>query len=87
MNEWELTDEEIKQCEEDARRVSTIDLSTPIDPYWLKQNLIKAQARKLVEWLEQNGGFELDHSGAPIFFHVDYRVWQALRKGVGFNEF
>jgi len=44
-----LTDEEIKECEEDARRVSTTDLSTPIDPYWLRQNLIKAQLAKALK--------------------------------------
>lgn len=49
MKQIRLTDEEIKQCEENARRVSTLDMTCPIDPYWLRQNLIKAQLKKVVE--------------------------------------
>ena len=59
-----LTDEEIRQCAEDARRVSTTDLSTPIDPTWEKQyllarqrdltaSIIKAECRAKVERIKR----------------------------------
>ena len=47
-----LTEGEMKQCEEDARRVSTVDMTCPIDYYWLKRNVAKAQLRKVAEWIK-----------------------------------
>lgn len=52
MGQILLTPEEIKQCEEDARRICTLDMSMPIDLYWLKQNLIKAQLKRMVKFIK-----------------------------------
>lgn len=78
MSEWLLTDEEIKEA---YWKYGTVAKT----PEARAKQVAKAQAKKLVEWLEKSlkHTYCADKKDGYEQYFIGVKDWQALRKEVG----